>query len=58
MLYIAMGIWVPRGSQFIPDSSYAKPNYPRTTKGKAMAIKFATIDSTASVHSYLSMHLF
>lgn len=52
MLYIAIGIL---GATVMPHNLYLHSsivqtrNYPRTTEGKKMAIKFATIDSTVSL---------
>lgn len=52
MLYIAIGIL---GATVMPHNLYLHSsivqtrNYPRTNEGKKMAIKFATIDSTASL---------
>ncbi len=52
MLYIAIGIL---GATVMPHNLYLHSsivqtrNYPRTTQGKKKAIKFATIDSTASL---------
>lgn len=52
MLYIAIGIL---GATVMPHNLYLHSsivqtrNYPRTVTGKKMAIKFATIDSTASL---------
>lgn len=51
-LYIAIGIL---GATVMPHNLYLHSsivqtrNYPRTTEGKKMAIKFATIDSTVSL---------
>jgi manganese transport protein len=52
MLYIAIGIL---GATVMPHTLYLHSsivqtrNYPRTTSGKKMAIKFATIDSTLAL---------
>jgi manganese transport protein len=52
MLYIAIGIL---GATVMPHNLYLHSsivqtrNYPRTTEGKKMAIKFATIDSTVAL---------
>ena len=52
MLYIAIGIL---GATVMPHNLYLHSsivqtrNYPRSTEGKKMAIKFATIDSTVSL---------
>lgn len=52
MLYIAIGIL---GATVMPHNLYLHSsivqtrNYPRTNEGKKMAIKYATIDSTASL---------
>jgi len=52
MLYIAIGIL---GATVMPHNLYLHSsivqtrNYPRNTEGKRMAIKFASIDSTASL---------
>ncbi|MCW3126269.1 MAG: divalent metal cation transporter [Bacteroidetes bacterium] len=52
MLYIAIGIL---GATVMPHNLYLHSsivqtrNYPRTTEGKRMAVKFATIDSTVAL---------